>query len=187
MRWCASPTVPTASPSCARRSASEDLAHWEKAFAGFDGVWDVMRTARRGPRRPAGDRQRLPAAHHRRQRQRVRAGGQPGAVRRDAAGADARARATASTPTRCWPNWATARTRSSSSRSNRLCCSGIGGSGPAVPARQPQLRIAGRDRALYAGQAGPLGANAHRSGGARRTAPSSALTAKHTVPDIVSL
>jgi crotonobetainyl-CoA:carnitine CoA-transferase CaiB-like acyl-CoA transferase len=24
---------------------SEDLAHWEKAFAGFDGVWDVMRTA----------------------------------------------------------------------------------------------------------------------------------------------
>lgn len=25
--------------------ASEDLAHWEKAFAGFDGVWDVMRTA----------------------------------------------------------------------------------------------------------------------------------------------
>ena len=23
-----------------------DLAHWEKAFAGFDGVWDVMRTAR---------------------------------------------------------------------------------------------------------------------------------------------
>ena len=25
--------------------ASEDLSHWEKAFAGFDGVWDVMRTA----------------------------------------------------------------------------------------------------------------------------------------------
>ena len=25
---------------------SEDLSHWEKAFAGFDGVWDVMRTAR---------------------------------------------------------------------------------------------------------------------------------------------
>jgi crotonobetainyl-CoA:carnitine CoA-transferase CaiB-like acyl-CoA transferase len=25
--------------------ASEDLTHWEKAFAGFDGVWDVMRTA----------------------------------------------------------------------------------------------------------------------------------------------
>lgn len=24
---------------------SEDLAHWEKAFAGFDGVWDIMRTA----------------------------------------------------------------------------------------------------------------------------------------------
>ncbi|MGB8390795.1 CoA transferase, partial [Mycobacterium sp.] len=24
---------------------SQDLAHWEKAFAGFDGVWDVMRTA----------------------------------------------------------------------------------------------------------------------------------------------
>lgn len=24
---------------------SEDLAHWEKAFAGFDGVWDVVRTA----------------------------------------------------------------------------------------------------------------------------------------------
>jgi crotonobetainyl-CoA:carnitine CoA-transferase CaiB-like acyl-CoA transferase len=24
---------------------SEDLAHWEKAFAGFGGVWDVMRTA----------------------------------------------------------------------------------------------------------------------------------------------
>jgi crotonobetainyl-CoA:carnitine CoA-transferase CaiB-like acyl-CoA transferase len=24
---------------------SEDLAHWEKAFAGFDGVWDVMHTA----------------------------------------------------------------------------------------------------------------------------------------------
>jgi crotonobetainyl-CoA:carnitine CoA-transferase CaiB-like acyl-CoA transferase len=23
-----------------------DLAHWEKAFEGFDGVWDVMRTAR---------------------------------------------------------------------------------------------------------------------------------------------
>ncbi len=23
-----------------------DLAHWEKAFAGFEGVWDVMRTAR---------------------------------------------------------------------------------------------------------------------------------------------
>lgn len=29
-----------------RRSfESEDLAHWEKAFAGFDGVWDVMHTA----------------------------------------------------------------------------------------------------------------------------------------------
>jgi crotonobetainyl-CoA:carnitine CoA-transferase CaiB-like acyl-CoA transferase len=26
--------------------ASEDLAHWEKVFAGFDGVWDVMRRAR---------------------------------------------------------------------------------------------------------------------------------------------
>jgi crotonobetainyl-CoA:carnitine CoA-transferase CaiB-like acyl-CoA transferase len=26
--------------------AAEDLAHWEKSFAGFDGVWDVMRTAR---------------------------------------------------------------------------------------------------------------------------------------------
>jgi crotonobetainyl-CoA:carnitine CoA-transferase CaiB-like acyl-CoA transferase len=25
--------------------ASEDLPHWEKAFAGFDGVWDVMHTA----------------------------------------------------------------------------------------------------------------------------------------------
>ncbi|CAN5808387.1 CoA transferase [soil metagenome] len=25
--------------------AAEDLAHWEKAFDGFDGVWDVMRTA----------------------------------------------------------------------------------------------------------------------------------------------
>jgi crotonobetainyl-CoA:carnitine CoA-transferase CaiB-like acyl-CoA transferase len=24
---------------------SEDLPHWEKAFAGFDGVWDVMHTA----------------------------------------------------------------------------------------------------------------------------------------------
>jgi crotonobetainyl-CoA:carnitine CoA-transferase CaiB-like acyl-CoA transferase len=24
---------------------SQDLAHWEKAFSGFDGVWDVMRTA----------------------------------------------------------------------------------------------------------------------------------------------
>lgn len=24
---------------------SQDVAHWEKAFAGFDGVWDVMRTA----------------------------------------------------------------------------------------------------------------------------------------------
>jgi crotonobetainyl-CoA:carnitine CoA-transferase CaiB-like acyl-CoA transferase len=24
---------------------SQDLAHWEKAFAGFEGVWDVMRTA----------------------------------------------------------------------------------------------------------------------------------------------
>jgi crotonobetainyl-CoA:carnitine CoA-transferase CaiB-like acyl-CoA transferase len=24
---------------------SEDLPHWEKAFAGFDGVWDIMRTA----------------------------------------------------------------------------------------------------------------------------------------------
>ena len=24
---------------------SEDLTHWEKAFAGFDGVWDVMHTA----------------------------------------------------------------------------------------------------------------------------------------------
>jgi crotonobetainyl-CoA:carnitine CoA-transferase CaiB-like acyl-CoA transferase len=24
---------------------SEDLSHWEKAFEGFDGVWDVMRTA----------------------------------------------------------------------------------------------------------------------------------------------
>ncbi|CQD18552.1 L-carnitine dehydratase/bile acid-inducible protein F [Mycobacterium europaeum] len=24
---------------------SRDLAHWEKAFAGFDGVWDIMRTA----------------------------------------------------------------------------------------------------------------------------------------------
>jgi crotonobetainyl-CoA:carnitine CoA-transferase CaiB-like acyl-CoA transferase len=24
---------------------SQDLSHWEKAFAGFDGVWDVMRTA----------------------------------------------------------------------------------------------------------------------------------------------
>jgi len=24
---------------------SEDLAHWEKAFEGFDGVWDVLRTA----------------------------------------------------------------------------------------------------------------------------------------------
>jgi crotonobetainyl-CoA:carnitine CoA-transferase CaiB-like acyl-CoA transferase len=29
-----------------RRSfASEDLSHWEKAFEGFDGVWDVMHTA----------------------------------------------------------------------------------------------------------------------------------------------
>jgi crotonobetainyl-CoA:carnitine CoA-transferase CaiB-like acyl-CoA transferase len=29
-----------------RRSfESEDLSHWEKAFAGFDGVWDVMHTA----------------------------------------------------------------------------------------------------------------------------------------------
>ncbi|EUA51513.1 putative Formyl-coenzyme A transferase domain protein [Mycobacterium xenopi 3993] len=28
-----------------RTFESEDLAHWEKAFAGFDGVWDVMRTA----------------------------------------------------------------------------------------------------------------------------------------------
>lgn len=26
--------------------ASRDLAHWERAFSGFDGVWDVMRTAR---------------------------------------------------------------------------------------------------------------------------------------------
>jgi crotonobetainyl-CoA:carnitine CoA-transferase CaiB-like acyl-CoA transferase len=26
--------------------AAEDLAHWEKSFAGFEGVWDVMRTAR---------------------------------------------------------------------------------------------------------------------------------------------
>ncbi|GAT17651.1 MULTISPECIES: CaiB/BaiF CoA-transferase family protein [Mycolicibacterium] len=26
--------------------ASQDLPHWEKAFEGFDGVWDVMRTAR---------------------------------------------------------------------------------------------------------------------------------------------
>jgi crotonobetainyl-CoA:carnitine CoA-transferase CaiB-like acyl-CoA transferase len=25
---------------------AEDLAHWEKAFSGFEGVWDVMRTAR---------------------------------------------------------------------------------------------------------------------------------------------
>jgi crotonobetainyl-CoA:carnitine CoA-transferase CaiB-like acyl-CoA transferase len=25
---------------------SEDLAHWEQAFSGFDGVWDVMRTAK---------------------------------------------------------------------------------------------------------------------------------------------
>lgn len=25
---------------------SQDLSHWEKAFEGFDGVWDVMRTAR---------------------------------------------------------------------------------------------------------------------------------------------
>lgn len=24
---------------------SEDLSHWEKAFEGFDGVWDIMRTA----------------------------------------------------------------------------------------------------------------------------------------------
>ncbi|MEB3065111.1 CaiB/BaiF CoA transferase family protein [[Mycobacterium] zoologicum] len=24
---------------------SQDLAHWEKAFEGFDGVWDIMRTA----------------------------------------------------------------------------------------------------------------------------------------------
>lgn len=30
-----------------RRTFGEhDLGHWEKAFAGFDGVWDVMRTAR---------------------------------------------------------------------------------------------------------------------------------------------
>jgi crotonobetainyl-CoA:carnitine CoA-transferase CaiB-like acyl-CoA transferase len=29
-----------------RRSfESEDLSHWEKAFEGFDGVWDVMHTA----------------------------------------------------------------------------------------------------------------------------------------------
>lgn len=29
-----------------RRSfESEDLPHWEKAFLGFDGVWDVMHTA----------------------------------------------------------------------------------------------------------------------------------------------
>jgi crotonobetainyl-CoA:carnitine CoA-transferase CaiB-like acyl-CoA transferase len=28
-----------------RAFGSEDLAHWEKAFAGFEGVWDVMRTA----------------------------------------------------------------------------------------------------------------------------------------------
>jgi crotonobetainyl-CoA:carnitine CoA-transferase CaiB-like acyl-CoA transferase len=26
--------------------AAEDLAHWEKSFAGLEGVWDVMRTAR---------------------------------------------------------------------------------------------------------------------------------------------
>ena len=26
--------------------AAEDLAHWGKSFAGFEGVWDVMRTAR---------------------------------------------------------------------------------------------------------------------------------------------
>ncbi|EKF23233.1 coA-transferase III family protein [Mycolicibacterium hassiacum DSM 44199] len=26
--------------------AAQDLAHWEKAFEGFDGVWDVVRTAR---------------------------------------------------------------------------------------------------------------------------------------------
>jgi crotonobetainyl-CoA:carnitine CoA-transferase CaiB-like acyl-CoA transferase len=25
---------------------AQDLSHWEKAFEGFDGVWDVMRTAR---------------------------------------------------------------------------------------------------------------------------------------------
>jgi crotonobetainyl-CoA:carnitine CoA-transferase CaiB-like acyl-CoA transferase len=25
--------------------AAEDLSHWEKAFSGFEGVWDVMRTA----------------------------------------------------------------------------------------------------------------------------------------------
>ena len=60
----------------------------------------------RGARRSAGDRQRLPAADHRRQRQRVRTGRQPGAVRRDAAGPDGAPRATANTPTRCWPNWA---------------------------------------------------------------------------------
>ena len=35
----------TASSSCARAFESEDLSHWEKAFAGFDGVWDVMHTA----------------------------------------------------------------------------------------------------------------------------------------------
>jgi crotonobetainyl-CoA:carnitine CoA-transferase CaiB-like acyl-CoA transferase len=26
--------------------AAQDLAHWERSFAGFEGVWDVMRTAR---------------------------------------------------------------------------------------------------------------------------------------------
>ena len=36
-----------------RRSfESEDLAHWEKAFAGFDGVWDVMHTAHEVPSDP---------------------------------------------------------------------------------------------------------------------------------------
>ena len=29
-----------------RTFASEDLSHWEKAFEDFEGVWDVMRTAR---------------------------------------------------------------------------------------------------------------------------------------------
>ena len=74
--------------SCATTFESEDLSHWEKAFAGFEGVWDVMHTAHEVHSDPqAIANGYLPRATDA-QRQRVRPGRQPGAVRRDTAATD---------------------------------------------------------------------------------------------------
>ncbi|OCB26418.1 hypothetical protein A5674_19775 [Mycobacterium malmoense] len=36
----------TGDPQPRKTLGEHDLSHWAKAFEGFDGVWDVMRTAR---------------------------------------------------------------------------------------------------------------------------------------------